>query len=106
MDMAEPTQADPTYLLGRSVHEQQRLQAHGDTMRPWTERLFREAGIGPGMRIHDVGCGAGDVSLLCAELVGAAGAVVGVDRDPVVLERARERIAERGYANVSFIAGE
>ncbi len=41
------------------------------------------------MRVLGVGFGAGDVSVLLAELVGPDGAVVGVDVDPVVLELAR-----------------
>jgi ubiquinone/menaquinone biosynthesis C-methylase UbiE len=31
-----------------------------------TEDLLRRAGIAPGMRVVDVGCGTGDVSLLVA----------------------------------------
>jgi SAM-dependent methyltransferase len=54
------------------------------------------------MRILDVGCGVGDVSLLCAEIVGPHGAVVGVDRDPAALKRARERAAAAGLDHVTF----
>ena len=35
-----------------------------------TARLLRDAGIRPGMHVLDVGSGAGDVSLIAAELVG------------------------------------
>jgi SAM-dependent methyltransferase len=62
-------------------------------LRPWTEHFFRAAGITTGMRVLDVGCGVGDVSLLTAELVGPTGKVVGVDRDVSSLERARSRVA-------------
>jgi ubiquinone/menaquinone biosynthesis C-methylase UbiE len=50
-------------------------------MRPITERLLRSIGIEPGIRVLDVGCGAGDVSMLTAELVGSTGSVVGIDRN-------------------------
>ena len=60
-------------------------------MRPFTERLLRDAGLRPGMRVLDVGCGTGDVALLAAELVGPTGRVIGVDRSPEVLETARAR---------------
>ena len=33
--------------------------------------------IGPGARVLDLGCGAGDVSMLVAELVGPTGRVIG-----------------------------
>ena len=37
------------------------------------------AGIGLGMTVLDLGCGAGDVSFVAAELVGPQGQVIGVD---------------------------
>jgi ubiquinone/menaquinone biosynthesis C-methylase UbiE len=52
-------------------------------LRPITERLLRSAGIEPGMRVLDIGCGAGDVSMLAAELVGSTGSVVGIDRNEI-----------------------
>jgi SAM-dependent methyltransferase len=54
------------------------------------------------MRVLDLGCGAGDVSFLAAELVGPTGSVVGIDRDPGVLAIARERAREMGLTFVSF----
>ena len=73
------------YVLGRSERESQRLVKQSIFLRPSTERVFRKAGITAGMRVLDIGCGAGDVSFLAAELVGPTGSVVGVDRDPGVL---------------------
>ena len=70
-------------------------------VRPITHRLFVDAGICPGMRVLDLGCGVGDVSLLLADLVGPTGEVVGVDRDARSLEVARNRTA--GTSHVSFI---
>lgn len=68
----------------------------------FTARLLTDSGIGAGMRVLDVGCGAGDVSLIAAGLVGAGGSVLGIDRDSAPLEAARERVAEAGLANVAF----
>jgi ubiquinone/menaquinone biosynthesis C-methylase UbiE len=70
-------------------------------MHPITHRLFVDAGIGPGMRVLDLGCGVGDVSLLLADLVGPTGEVVGVDRDARSLELARGRAG--GASHVSFV---
>jgi len=36
-------------------------------------------------RVLDLGCGAGDVSMLAATLVGVSGSVVGFDRNAQVL---------------------
>ena len=54
------------------------------------------------MRVLDLGCGAGDVSFLAAELVGPAGSVVGIDVDPQVLAVARERAKASGLTHVKF----
>lgn len=75
-------------------------------MAEMTERLLADAGIAPGMRVLDVGCGRGDVALLAAKLVGAHGEVVGIDRDLGALELARTRAREMGLANVAFAAGD
>ena len=58
------------------------------------------------MRVLDVGCGPGDVSLLLSELVGADGSVVGVERDEEALSTARRRAVESGAANVEFVLGD
>jgi ubiquinone/menaquinone biosynthesis C-methylase UbiE len=44
----------------------------------FTRQLFHEAGLLPGMRVLDVGCGGGDVALLPSEFVGPTGEVVGI----------------------------
>jgi ubiquinone/menaquinone biosynthesis C-methylase UbiE len=69
---------------------------------PVTERLFREAGIGPGQRVLDLGSGMGDVAMLAARLVGPSGQVVGVERDPNSIARAEARVAAAGLRNVEF----
>lgn len=67
-----------------------------------TRRLLVDAGIGEGMRVLDIGCGYGEVTLLAAALVGAAGQVLGVDRAEPALQVARTRAREQGVGNVSF----
>jgi SAM-dependent methyltransferase len=91
------------YVLGYSSEEQRRLDQQGAMLRPFTARLLQAAGIGPGMRVLDVGCGTGDVALLAAALVGPAGHVVGVDRSPAVLATAASRVAARGWQHVTFV---
>ena len=90
--------AAPDYVLGYSQHEQQRLLKQAAILRACTERFFRAGGLAPGMRVLDLGCGMGDVSLLAADLVGPQGSVLGIDRDPQALARARDRAAEKGCA--------
>lgn len=63
------------------------LQA--DNLRPITTRLLREIGLAQDMRVVDLGCGAGDVAMLAAEMVGPTGAVVGIDRNAAAIASLR-----------------
>jgi ubiquinone/menaquinone biosynthesis C-methylase UbiE len=71
-----------------------------------TERLLADAGLGPGMRVLDVGCGPGAVSFMVARLVGQQGQVLGLDRDARALESARARARELGLSSVAFAEGD
>jgi len=93
---------ETSYVLGHTPAEIQRLKIQAAVLRPITERLLRSAGIGPGMRVLDLGCGAGDVAMLAAELVGPSGSVVGIDRSPQVLAIAAERAQMSGLRHVAF----
>jgi ubiquinone/menaquinone biosynthesis C-methylase UbiE len=94
------------YFLGNTDAEHERLCRQAALLAPFTERLFRDAGLGAGQRVLDIGSGAGDVALLAARLVGENGQVVGVDRDAIALTKARMRALEAGIKNVKFIEGD
>lgn len=104
--MSESRKVDALYVMGRSAHETRRLQEQAQIYGPSTRRLFIEAGIKPGMRVLDIGCGAGDVTLVVADLVGPQGAVVGVDVNSAIVQTAQMRIQAAGLSNVSFIEGD
>jgi ubiquinone/menaquinone biosynthesis C-methylase UbiE len=101
---ADVTTTNPTseYALGYTNAEHDRLIRQAARIAPITERLFREAGIGPGQRVLDLGSGVGDVAMLVARLVGPSGEVMGIERDASSIARARVRVAEAGLRNVSF----
>src|SRR5437879_11737261 len=90
------------YLLGSTDAEHERLIRQAVRLAPVTERFFREAGIGSGQRVLDLGSGVGDVAMLAGKLVGPSGEVMGVERDAGSIARARARVAEAGLRNVSF----
>jgi ubiquinone/menaquinone biosynthesis C-methylase UbiE len=95
-----------TYVLGRTDRETQRLILQHQIYGPITRRFFQTAGIGPGMKVLDIGSGAGDVALLAADLVGPSGRVVGIDMNAAILDTARARVAAAGWTNVTFNAGD
>lgn len=94
------------YALGRTPQEYARLARQADILRPMTERLFADAGIGAGATVLDVGSGAGDVAMLAAEMVGPEGRVIGLDLDESALSLARERALAAGLRNISFVSSD
>lgn len=92
------------YALGHSRDELDRLVSQGWFMGDLTEHVFRRAGLAAGLRVLDLGCGAGDVSFLAARLVGPTGAVIGIDRSADAVATAQERARAAGLTNVEFIA--
>ena len=55
--------------------------------------LWAAAGIGPGARVADVGCGPGAMLVALAETVGRTGQVTGIDADPAAVAAARAALA-------------
>ena len=100
--MTETKKYEASYIFGDSEAEPIRLQTQARILRPITERLLRNAGIRPGMRVLDLGSGAGDVAMLAAELVSPSGWVVGIDRNSQVLSIATERANRAGFKHLSF----
>ena len=97
---------DRVYVLGHSAEELNRLIDQARLFGELTEDVFVRAGIGAGMRVLDVGCGAGDVSFLLARMVGPSGAVIGIDRSGEAVAVATARAEAMGLAQVSFSQGE
>ncbi len=99
--MSDQRQTD--YHLGNTDAEHERLIRQANRLAPLTERFFREAGIGPGQRVVDLGSGVGDVAMLVGRLVGPSGEVVAIERDTRSIDRARRRAAQAGLHNLRFV---
>src|SRR4051812_47671803 len=67
------------YVLATGDAAANRLRILNNVYGPGTRQILSEAGIEPGMRVADLGCGVGMVTQLLADLVGPTGEVVGVD---------------------------
>jgi protein-L-isoaspartate O-methyltransferase len=96
------TTSGAEYVLGYGDAEQDRLIRQATLIAPITERFFREAGIGPGQRVLDLGSGMGDVAMAAARVVGPSGEVLGLERDAKSIARAMSRVAAAGFRNVRF----
>lgn len=95
-----------TYLLGHDERELVRLEHQARVLAPATRAILGLARVTRGMRVLDLGTGAGDVAFEVAELVGPGGSVVGVDRSAQALRYATARAGRRGLTNVSFVHGD
>jgi ribosomal protein L11 methyltransferase len=78
---------DPGMAFGTGLHPTTRLCLAG--LEGWAD-----AGLIPGARVLDVGCGSG-ILALAAGLLGAA-ELNGVDTDPIAVEATRENAARNG----------
>lgn len=82
--------AAPTYDLAGISH-----------FAPFGRRLAELAALAPGERVLDAGCGSGAVLVPAAEAVGPDGEVVGIDRAPGMVDRARAELAKTDLSNAS-----
>jgi ubiquinone/menaquinone biosynthesis C-methylase UbiE len=98
--MSEPA---ATYVMGHTDTERRRLSLQSAILEPFTEHLFRRAGVTRGLHVLDIGCGVGDVSLLAARLVGRTGSVTSVDIDPDALHQLRQRADVEGHAHITTV---
>jgi SAM-dependent methyltransferase len=94
--------AEQRYILGHSEEEYERLRAQARFWEPMTARMLADAGLAPGMRCLDVGCGPGEVMRLMGEVVGRCGEVTGVDIDVEVGRHAAARLNAAGGASFRF----
>jgi SAM-dependent methyltransferase len=90
------------YALATGEAAAYRLAILHELYGPGTRRVLLEAGLRPGMRVADLGCGVGMVTALLADLVGPAGSVVGIDSSAAQLAHARERLNTDG-AHIRFV---
>ena len=69
----------------------------------WKSKLVDQVSLRPGMRVLDLGCGTGTLTVLLAKACPQA-EVVGLDADTDALERAQTKVARHGVA-VHFVHG-
>lgn len=85
------TVAERDYVLGTHDDEVARLGLQHRVWRPRALDAWRRAGFTVGQTLLDLGCGPGWASFDLADIVGADGQVVGVDRSRRFLDFLRSR---------------
>jgi SAM-dependent methyltransferase len=93
----------PTYPLGGTQTERDRLLAQAEQYAPTANWLLDQIDIQPGWRAVDIGCGPIGVLDLLSQRVGPTGSVVGLEREPRFVEMARAEIKGRGLGNVTIV---
>jgi ubiquinone/menaquinone biosynthesis C-methylase UbiE len=66
-------------------------------------RAIELLNLAPGARVLDIACGTGRNHQAILERIGADGRLVGVDRSPRMLSRARDRVARHDWRNVQLV---
>jgi ubiquinone/menaquinone biosynthesis C-methylase UbiE len=94
------------YVLALSDGEVARYRMMAAKARADEDAQWRAAGIVPGARVADVGCGPGAVMLEMAEIVGPAGSVIGVDAEPDTVATAQGLLDQAGARNTSVQVGQ
>jgi len=94
-----------TYTLRLSEVELGRYRMMAEAARLTEADLWAGAGIVPGARVADVGCGPGAALAVMGRVVGPDGRVSGVDGDPEAVSHARAAIDAEGLGNADVRVG-
>lgn len=93
------------YALRLSEQEITRYRVMAEHARAREEETWRLAGIVPGGRVADVGCGPGALLPALSESVGPTGSVEALDGDPEAVDAARALVDAAGLRNVTVTQG-
>lgn len=88
-----------SYALRLSAEEQARYRFMAEQARGAEAPQWAAAGIVPGARLADIGCGPGAMLRVLAEAVGSSGAAHGVDQDADAVAAATEAVDGLGHAS-------
>ena len=93
------------YTLELSEPERMRYRMMAGLARENEADLWAYAGIVPGNRVADVGCGPGAVLAEIARIVGPEGTVVGIEPGQPAREAARQELDSLGFEDVEVRDG-
>src|SRR5215469_17478023 len=94
------------YSLATGPSAVRRLMILHNIYARFGRKILLKAGLKPGMKVADFGCGVGMVSRMLAEIVGPPGAVVGIDASLEQVEQARQLCRKTGLNNTAFLGAD
>ena len=100
--MSVPNESGGSYMLATGDQAAARLLLLERIFGTSTRSLLQAAGIMRGMKIAEIGCGSGLMTLWLAETVGPTGAVTAVDASDDQLQLAQRNLQSSGLLNVSL----
>ena len=100
MKAEENPEPQEEYILGVDPVELQRLWTQHEVWAEDMRRLVRRAGLGPGMRVLDLGSGPGATSFELASIVEPHGHVIACDESPECIQDLVKEAEKRGITCV------
>ena len=97
---------DKLYMLATGEKAVSRLDLLERIFGPATHQLLSAAGLCPGMRVAEIGCGTGLTAQWVSTQVSPGGSVTGVDSSSEQLHIGQKSAAEAGTTNLSFREGD
>jgi SAM-dependent methyltransferase len=94
-----PNFAHSEYVLATGTRAVRRLLMLHDIYGTVGQRLLLKAGLKPGMKIADFGCGIGAVTRMLADMTGPSGTVTGIDASEGQLVEAGFLCEQAGLTN-------
>ena len=89
------------YVLGTGNDELTRLALQNRLWSDAAHAAWKLAGIAPGQRVLDVGCGPGHAAYDLAQIVTNTGAVIGIDESAAFVTYVREQAQARGLPQLT-----
>jgi SAM-dependent methyltransferase len=101
--VSQATAREGEYSLATGEAAVRRLTALHQVYSPTGRRVLLQAGLKPGMRVADFGCGVGATTQMLAEMVGPSGHVTGIDVNAAQLEQGRRLSKNARIDNATFV---
>jgi len=96
------TQNAEHYILSTGGKDTTRLRLLHEAYGPETRAVLHRAGLRPGLRVVEIGCGTGNTACWVAEQLGPEGSILAVDISPEQIEQARLLAESRNLRNIEF----